>query len=156
MAKGLLLESSFLSFLSFMAISKLPTPFLSKRILITPFFEEKDSIFIGSPSLLKSSLIDIFRFTSPAYTKVSPSNGALLMILNLSMVTFARGKLLNKLKSTSLNATFASTFSLIDFKTSCLILSLNKNGAAANAMIITNRNIPTAFKIFFNIINLFI
>ena len=65
MAKGLLSESLFLSFSSLMAMSKLPNPFLSKRIFTTAFLEENDSKFIGSPSLLNNSLTDIFRFTSP-------------------------------------------------------------------------------------------
>jgi hypothetical protein len=36
-----------------------------------------------------------------------------------------------------------------------LILSLNKNGAAAKAMTVTNRKIPSPFKTFFNIIVFF-
>ena len=70
-------------------------------------------MFIGSFFPLKSSLIDIFKFNSPNAIKVSPSNGALLIISKLSIVTLASGKFLNKLKSASAKDTFASTFSLI-------------------------------------------
>ena len=56
-------------------------------------------------------------------------------ILSLSIVTFAFGKLLNKLKSTFSKATVASTFSLMVFKTKACILSLNRKGIAASAVI---------------------
>ena len=82
---------------------------------------------------------------------MSPSKGALLIIPKLAIVTLALGKLFSKLKSTSAKATVASTFSLIDWSTIALILSLNKNGAAANAIIVTNRKIPNPFKIFLTI-----
>ncbi len=79
-------------------------------MLIKPSLELIPSIFIASLSPLKSSLIDIFKINSPKETKVSPSKGALLMMANFSIVTFALGKLLNKLKSASAKLTLASTF----------------------------------------------
>ena len=111
-ANGLLSPSSFL-FLSFKAMSKFPTPSLLKIIFIKPFSVEMASIFIDSSLPLNNSFIDIFKFNSPKETKVSPLKGALLIINNWSIETFACGKLLNKLKSASEKDTLASTFSFI-------------------------------------------
>ena len=99
----------------------MPIPSLLKMIFINPFLDEIPSIFIDSLSLLNNSLIDIFKFTSSKETKVSPSNGALLIMDNFSIETLALGKFRNKLKSASAKATLASTFSLIDDKILALI-----------------------------------
>ena len=90
-------------------------------IFIKPFLDEIPSILIGSLSPLNNSLIDIFRFNSSKATKVSPSNGALLIIESFSIDTLALGKFLNKLKSASAKATLASTFSLMEVKILALI-----------------------------------
>jgi hypothetical protein len=50
---------------------------------------------------------------------------------------------------------FAFTFSFRVLAIISLILSLNKNGATAKAMTVTNRKIPSPFKTFFNIIVFF-
>ena len=118
-------------------------------ILIKPFLDETPSIFIGSSSLLKSSITDIFKFNSSKATNVSPANGALLIMESFSIETLAFGKLLNKLKSASLKATLASTLSLIDFKILALIWSSNKYGIANADTTSNNKTIPTIFKIFF-------
>ena len=115
----------------------------------------KLSKFIASFSPLKSSFTLMVTLVSPAYKRVSFSKGAFVIMLNFSIVTLACGKLLNKLKSTSSNAMLAFTFSFKVLAIISLILSLNKKGAAANAMMVTNRKIPVPFKIFFNIILLF-
>jgi len=52
---------------------------------------------------------------------VSPSKGALFMMSSLFTETFAPGKFLNKLKSTSANDILASTFSLIASNTFAFI-----------------------------------
>src|SRR5690606_25543015 len=106
---------------------------------------------MASPSDLKSSFTDIFRSITSEKTSVSPSNGALLMILKSLIDTLALGKLLNKLKSTSEKLTVASTFSLIVFNTKSLILSLNKKGVTANATTSTASTIAVHLKIFFTI-----
>ena len=82
-------------------------------MLINPFFEVIPSIAIASSLPLKSSLIDIFKFSSPNEINVSPSKGALFIITNFSKVTFAFGKFLNKLKLASAKETFASTLALM-------------------------------------------
>ena len=120
-----------------------------------PLTTLKLSKFIDSPSPLKSSFTLMVTLVSPEYKRVSFSKGAFVIMLNFSIVTLAFGKLLNKLKSTSSNAMFAFTFSFKVLAIISLILSLNKNGAAANAMIVTNRKIPVPFKIFFNMILFF-
>ena len=51
-----------------------------------------------SPSPLKSSFTLIVTLVSPAYKSVSPAKGTLFTMLSLSIVTWACGKLLNKLK----------------------------------------------------------
>ena len=107
------LFESFFKPLSFIAMSKFPIPSLLKRMFKTPFLEEIPSIFIISVLSLNNSFTDIFKFNSPIDTNVSPKNGALLIINNLSKVRVAFGKLLNKLKLASANETLASTFSLI-------------------------------------------
>jgi hypothetical protein len=63
----------------------------------------------------------------------------------------AFGKLLNKFKLTSSNATVAFTFLLIDSIIFDLILSLNKKGKRAKAIRTVNKDIPDHFKTFFNI-----
>ena len=136
-------------------MSKFPIPSLLKMMFTMPFTTLKLSRFIASPSPLKSSLMLMVTLVSPAYKRVSFSKGAFVIILSLSMVTFAFGKHLNKLKSTSSNAMFAFTFSFRVLAIISLILSLNKNGATANAMMVTNRKIPSPFKTFFNIIVFF-
>ena len=113
-ANGLLFPASAFFSAFFKAMSKFPIPSLLKIMFINPFLVEMASMFNGSFSPLKSSITDIFKFNSSNATKVSPSNGALFMIDNFSIETLALGKLLNKLKSASANATLASTLSLID------------------------------------------
>ena len=152
--KGLLSEG-FFSSASFSAMSKLPRPSLLKIIFTIPSTALKLSKLMVSPSPLKSSFTLMVTLVSPAYKSVSPANGALLIMLSLSIVTCACGKLLNKLKSTSSNAMLAFTFSFNVLAIISLILSLNKKGAAANAMMVTKRNIPSPFKTFFNMIVFF-
>ena len=149
-AKGLLSEG-FFSSASFSAMSKLPTPSLLKIMFTIPSTALKLSKLMVSPSPLKSSLTLMVTLVSPAYKSVSPANGALLIMLSLSIVTCACGKLLNKLKSTSSKAMFAFTFSFNVLAIISFILSLNKNGAAANAIMANNKKIPRPFKTFFNI-----
>src|SRR6218665_552 len=144
---GSLALSSFLSlFLS--AMSKLPMPSLLKRILMTPFLDEKDSIFIGSSLPLNNSLIDVCKLVSPNETHVSPSNGALLTISNFCTETFACGKLLKRLRSASANDTLASTSLLMASAIFALIASWKKNGIANREITNKRITIPTIFNIF--------
>ena len=138
-------------FLSFMAISKFPIPSLLNKIFSLPFRDEIPSICIISDLSFINSLTDILRFNSSIATKVSPKNGVLLTINNLSKVTVALGKFLNKLIFASANDTFASTFSLIADSILAFIWSLKKYGIAIKDPIINNNKTPTIFKIFLNI-----
>jgi len=54
---------------------------------------------MGSLFPLKSSIIYIFKFSSSNATKVSPSNGALLIIDSFSIAIVAFGKFLNKIET---------------------------------------------------------
>ena len=79
-------------------------------------------IIIGSSlAVLKSSLTDISKDSCFTLAKVSFLKGSKLVITRLSKVTLACGKLLIKLKFTSLNSTFALTLLLIKFLTKSFI-----------------------------------
>ena len=78
-------------------------------------------MLIAEP-LLNRSDNGIFKSTALAENKVSPSNGALLIIETPSRETFVFGKLLHKLKSAFSKSSEALILLLVVFLTSSIIL----------------------------------